>query len=347
MRRRVSEPGLLYHVLDPNIDEAPTSWIMRIAGSHGVSVRELLSRINIRRERDLDVAFISRSVERLAKGVKLPRQRLSNISRFFELFRRDRWASAWLRNTEDGKGAVGYCPQCLAVDECPYWRAVWRFKYWVVCPAHGRRILDECPHCSAQVTMHAYLQRVQRSTRQPLCTVCMKCGSSLIQAATQPSWASPLVGDLVSLQMAVTSSLLHGGLHVAGIGRQVPLCFLPGMLMAGVSYGTESQVRLDPRLVDDLLSAMRHAVRTGAEGIYPRRRHSISARDGPVWMGSAATLAELALYARFISPSELAFAGVVVGRGRSEGEADPLRTFSLSTLAATMITVAPSGGRTS
>jgi hypothetical protein len=73
--------------------------------------------------------------------------------------------------------------------------------------------------------------------------------------------------------------------------------------MAGVSYGTESQVRLDPRLVDDLPSAMTHAVRTGAEGIYPRRCHSISAREGPVWMGSAATLAELALYARFISPS--------------------------------------------
>lgn len=50
-------------------------------------------------------------------------------------------------STESRKKApVPFCPSCLTSDDIPYYRKIWRYAFYPVCPKHGL-LLDHCPTC--------------------------------------------------------------------------------------------------------------------------------------------------------------------------------------------------------
>ena len=44
-----------------------------------------------------------------------------------------------------------FCPECLATDERPYFRAHWRYAFLTECPVHHSPLLDRCPHCDQRI----------------------------------------------------------------------------------------------------------------------------------------------------------------------------------------------------
>lgn len=47
-----------------------------------------------------------------------------------------------------------FCPQCLAGDETPYFRKIWRVALFTFCPVHQVSLYDACPCCKAPVVFH-------------------------------------------------------------------------------------------------------------------------------------------------------------------------------------------------
>lgn len=56
-----------------------------------------------------------------------------------------------------------YCPACLAEDERPYYRKIWRLGFVTACTRHGKRLRDRCPRCVAPLHPHAAATAIRRS----------------------------------------------------------------------------------------------------------------------------------------------------------------------------------------
>ncbi|GGL13141.1 TniQ family protein [Deinococcus radiotolerans] len=69
-----------------------------------------------------------------------------------------------------------FCPLCLASDQQPYFRRVWRTMVALACPVHNVRLLDRCPHCRTTVRKHFARdltgdQSMCQQCYEPLCSV--------------------------------------------------------------------------------------------------------------------------------------------------------------------------------
>jgi Zn ribbon nucleic-acid-binding protein len=65
-----------------------------------------------------------------------------------------------------------YCPDCLAMDDAPYFRRQWRLASRVSCFAHGCGLRDRCPACHAGVAAFDQSELVPQH-------LCMRCGFDL------------------------------------------------------------------------------------------------------------------------------------------------------------------------
>ncbi len=62
-----------------------------------------------------------------------------------------------------------YCPACLADDETPYFRKIWRLAFATICPIHHLPLRDACPHCGSVVMFH---QSPMKPRDLSLCHAC-------------------------------------------------------------------------------------------------------------------------------------------------------------------------------
>ncbi len=67
------------------------------------------------------------------------------------------------------------CPECLAADETPHWRAHWRLSVSTVCSRHERLLLDACPWCHEPFSVNG--------GRTAALTECASCRACLLGAA--------------------------------------------------------------------------------------------------------------------------------------------------------------------
>ncbi len=303
----MSEPSL-FLVKSPMLEESPTSWLIRTAALHGVSVRELLRAVGIRRQRrDVDFFFHRRFLERVVRGTGITLTTIAQPANFFESFRKERWLTPWLRVTEDGRPCTAYCPACLENDLIPFWRAVWRFRYWVVCPKHACYIVERCQGCGSEITFDKELSAVQGRRGLQHWLKCSHCGYSRTAGTeVQPFSLFPeVMQDVAALQRTVTSALLHGRLFLAGFSGAIPLAFLPGLLAAGAVSSSDSTLPLDVRHQKELARAIRRQARTGGRAFIPcaEPRDMVGSSRVP-WAGDAFELAHQALHSRFLEPVE-------------------------------------------
>ena len=296
----------LYLVATPFSGEAPSSWIYRTAAMHGVSVRELLFAVNVRRRRkDLDLSFHEKFMRQVVRGTGLAWSDVKIMAQHFASFRHERWLRVWLRKTVSGQPGLAYCPACLASDVVPYWRSAWRYRYWVFCPVHRCRVLDRCPTCLSEVTLEDDFDRRPKDLMGKW-MACQRCGTLRTEDNGSFSWRTDdgSSGDVVALQRTVTSALLHGYFFLAGFPQQIPLALLPGALTAG-GYPSETDMALlhDIRHRKELESAIRYHQRSGYEGLKPRNSLGEMTTYRIPWVGDASELAEKILYVRFVIPA--------------------------------------------
>lgn len=296
----------LYLVATPFPDEAPSSWIFRTAAMHSVSVRELLSAVNVRRHRkDLDLFFHERFMRQIVRGTDLAWNDVKIMARHFASFRNERWLKTWLRKTVNDQPSMAYCPACLASDVVPYWRSVWRYRYWVICPVHWCRVLDRCQACLSEVTLEDDLGKRPKDLMERW-MACQCCGTFRAESNGCFSWCPDAGSDaaVVALQRTVTSALLHGHFFLGGFSQQIPLALLPGALTAGGYPGEADTTPLhDVRHRKELESAIRYHKRSGYEGFQPRVALGSMTTYRIPWIGDASELAERVLYSRFICPA--------------------------------------------
>ena len=113
-----------------------------------------------------------------------------------------------------------YCPECLAGDDTPYFRRIWRLTLATVCPIHHCLLLDRCPNCGATLSFFRQTlgQRVT-GTSKSICR-CSNCSADLRKAAsmTSPAPRYQLEAHIRLLKMiaSVTPSNLPVDSNIVG-----------------------------------------------------------------------------------------------------------------------------------
>lgn len=202
----------------PLPDELLSSWLMRIIRDYGVKPHFFCKR------EWPGVQIWTRDVDKLAPEVVLEglsKKTGTPYARVYEATLRAYEGRAFAHWNPNGNTrwilALGiyhrlhrlpglqFCPLCLAEDEKPYFRRLWRMGFAVVCTKHRIRLLECCPNCGEPVNFHRVAGPLV-----PL-TVCHQCGRDLRQA--------PAFGECddrrVSFQSKIEQSLASRVVNLA------------------------------------------------------------------------------------------------------------------------------------
>lgn len=299
----MSSLGSLNIVPLPFRDELLTSWLIRVAEEHAVTVKELLKELEIYDVPDPDVAFSAEHISRLIKGVPGDFKDAYAILGLFQFVRKKSWLKVWLRKGDESKNRVGFCPECLAEDQVPYFRGVWRFRFWTICEEHNQRILDACTFCGQPLELWAYTSKISLMLPDRDLATCRCCYKPLyfLHSPTEQNINLQFSEQQIALQRAIVSALIHGKYRLNGIPDWLPLELLPSFLLLGVVGGRQdTSYTLNPMLQWALRTAKRNLKNEGRQGFYAGVKNNVVLeRLYGVWKGDAGQLAEVVIQRRF------------------------------------------------
>lgn len=161
-------------------DEALSGWVLQVAAVAGWSAKKLLE-FWYCAERDLyqlDISPRVRPYAAMSSTTLVPVASIVAAARRFgpvlstPVYR-------CLTRRSDGRPVHRYCPGCLADDQRPYVRAVWRLSYWTVCERHRCLLLDRCGDCRAVLDCSRFVRVVPERGLMPGTVSCPKCGLDL------------------------------------------------------------------------------------------------------------------------------------------------------------------------
>ncbi|WP_414631112.1 TniQ family protein [Achromobacter insolitus] len=300
------EPRLYLHA-EPHVDESCASWLIRTSEIHGLTLQELFSALKVRMRRDVDLVVVPRVLRHFTRGMDYSIETLVQMTTFFQLFRTDRWANVWLKTLDAGVPGTGYCPSCLAADRRPYWRAPWRYRFWLICPEHCCWIRHDCPNCGAPVLIADYVALRPFVRGQSLCTTCARCGADLRSATCEYYHPQALAfEELQQLQRAMTAALLKGSFRLFGLDEDLPLALLPSVLVAGGTRASRESVEVSQAFGAEISAAAEAIANGGPPGIFLRNNVLAGAQTAArAWKGPAGRLANLALTSKFYPESSI------------------------------------------
>lgn len=219
--------------------EAFSSWFIRLADAHGMSVQQLgfwlMGRGRQVFAEDVDRGAWEHLLDTVAVAAGQPLGTLAaGTLRSYEgvlwgeLPRQGtaRWVLPIIKRCtlRDGYG-VQYCPLCLATDEAPHLRLVWRLAFTVACPEHGCLLLDRCDRCNSPVAPHRWRTGALRELGSSGIVRCQACGAD--RRRSRIGGAGP---PLIAAQARLTDALQKG--HTALEGQSVHgLSFFAGAAM--------------------------------------------------------------------------------------------------------------------
>ena len=196
----------------PLPDELLSSWLVRLAHSHGLKAQTFCNLIFGNRlqvwNRDIDRLapewLIAELSERTGTTTK---QVMETTLQSYQgiVYQRHRASGtlSWIQSLKlhhrkfEGFGLL-FCPECLASDEEPYFRKFWRVAFNTVCMIHGCMLHDRCPDCSYGVAFH----RNDMRHAQYLTTVSLKechyCSFDLSRSqAIRPKYENKAIGKFL------------------------------------------------------------------------------------------------------------------------------------------------------
>ncbi len=187
--------------LKPRANELLSSWMIRLAHSHGYKV-ERMCRILFGR----DHALWSRDVDRLAPsgvlaklcevtGAKPERANLTTLASYAGFLSEQvppGGHSSWivsLHISHRQRIAPGlmYCSRCLQHNDSAYFRRTWRLAFVTVCTEHGIVLHDTCWQCKSPVMPHRVdIGKRGATPRDRSFVRCWKCGCKLSHGDAKP-----------------------------------------------------------------------------------------------------------------------------------------------------------------
>lgn len=218
----------------PLEDELLSSWLVRCAYANARKLHAFCSSTWGTRhhfwERDLDRSADVRLLTVLADSTNTPRRRtyLTSLAAYegvlFESFTLNGELPFVLPIGKRGRNRLGYgmqfCPVCLASDEKPYYRRIWRVSCLVVCPTHRCFLHDCCPQCDSPITFHQgdYRERVL-SFRSSI-TICSNCGLDRRIVQALPCSDDARGNRLMVLQSIINDAILTEWAQLPGCSEQ-------------------------------------------------------------------------------------------------------------------------------
>jgi TniQ len=174
----------------PLPDELLSSWLVRLAHSHGLKVQTFCNLIFGNRlqvwNRDIDRLapewLIAELSERTGTTTK---QVMETTLQSYQgiVYHRHRASGklAWIQSLKlhhrkfEGFG-LQLCPKCLAIDREPYFRKSWRVAFNTICTIHNCMLHDRCPNCGQGVAFHRNDMRHAKILTTVSLKECHDCG---------------------------------------------------------------------------------------------------------------------------------------------------------------------------
>lgn len=140
----------LYAVPPPELFEAPSSWLRRLAASQGVSIWQMGRFLGFRMDRDCDLQMATMDLVHLTRVTGPTEENFEGMRRILAQAMTLKMKTPVLLS-EDGLPRYRFCVECLKGMRTPYLPIFWRVDVWRLCPIHQCMMEDHCPHCGATV----------------------------------------------------------------------------------------------------------------------------------------------------------------------------------------------------
>ncbi len=196
----------------PLPDELLSSWLVRLAHSHGLKVQTFCNLIFGNRlqvwNRDIDRLAPDWLITELSDRTGATNEQVMNTTlQSYQgiLYHRHRASGtlAWIQSLKlhhrkfEGFG-LQFCPKCLATDKEPYFRKSWRIAFNTICTIHNCMLHDRCPHCSHGVAFHRNDMRHAQYVITISIRECHHCGFDLSKSSSiRPNYVSRDVGKFL------------------------------------------------------------------------------------------------------------------------------------------------------
>lgn len=231
----------------PLPDELLSSWMVRIAGAHGLKLHTFASAIwpgVAIWNRDIDRSAPEPVLRELALRTATPYERVAAMTlRAYESY-----AFETLADNAPMLLPVGIyhrtrrlfgqqcCVKCLAEDAAPYFRRKWRLAFITICTRHQIQLIDRCPSCSAPIVFIRSEIGERGRFNALRMTRCHSCGRSILRSRERwfPANAT-LVQTTRFLEHAVDEGTvamagapIYSHLFFAGLRSLMQLCLSRG-----------------------------------------------------------------------------------------------------------------------
>ena len=211
----------------PREDELLSSWLLRIALSHGMTLDLFCSAFwsgNLVSGRDVDRLTDERVITLISErtGVTAARVEQTTLSVYEGwLFEKQGhlgytpWITSLRIYCLDRKSfGLQFCPRCLAEDREPYFRRRWRLAFVTLCERHHALLLDRCPQCLVAINAAKNpLGNDGCTTVSRIMTCCYACGFDL-RKGHRGSARCQILPEVVGYQRRLLMALQQGWIEV-------------------------------------------------------------------------------------------------------------------------------------
>ena len=184
--------------LKPQEDELLSSWLMRLAISHGLKLHTFCS-ITLPNKaiwnRDIDKSADAEVKQILSSktGTPISRVHATSLAAYENVLYEKHnhfGPTSWIMpvgiyHRRRRQFGLQYCPRCLAEDVEPYYRRKWRIAFMVMCEKHNILLHDRCPKCDEPINFHRNELGDHRKSVADSLTLCYFCRFNLQAAGTE------------------------------------------------------------------------------------------------------------------------------------------------------------------
>ncbi len=213
----------------PLPDELLSSWLVRLAHSHGLKVQTFCNLIFGNRlqvwNRDIDRLAPDWLITELSDRTGATIEQVMNTTlQSYQgiLYHRQRASGtlSWIQSLKlhhrkfEGFG-LQFCPECLTKDREPYFRKSWRVAFNTFCTSHHCILHDRCLDCGQGAAFHRNDMRHAQYVKTVSLKECYYCGFDLSKSPSlPPKYESRDIGIFLG---DLSQKLLDGALGQAEI----------------------------------------------------------------------------------------------------------------------------------
>lgn len=201
-------------------DELLSSWLMRIASGNGLKLHSFTHRafpnVSIW-NRDIDKTVSDNVLSILSKRSGRPfKEVFQTTLKSYEGYLAETVIDSktkWIlplgiyHRTHKRKGLC-FCPLCLAEDNIPYFRRLWRLGFSVVCTKHSVWMLDACPNCNMPIAFHRNDFEHKYNPTEKGMNICYNCEFDLRSSNITKETDSLFLEFLINIEKALVEGYI-------------------------------------------------------------------------------------------------------------------------------------------